>query len=49
MTSYQPLSAVETGSFSKIAISLASPDTILSWSKGEVTKPEYFARRFSGQ
>ena len=31
---------VETGNFSKIAVSLASPDTILSWSHGEVTKPE---------
>jgi DNA-directed RNA polymerase subunit beta' len=31
---------VETGNFSKISISLASPDTILSWSHGEVTKPE---------
>ncbi len=31
---------VEQGSFSKISISLASPDTILSWSHGEVTKPE---------
>ncbi|MBU1982945.1 DNA-directed RNA polymerase subunit beta', partial [bacterium] len=31
---------VETGIFSKIGISLASPDTILSWSHGEVTKPE---------
>ncbi|MFZ5433088.1 MAG: DNA-directed RNA polymerase subunit beta' [Calditrichota bacterium] len=30
----------ETGNFSKISISLASPDTILSWSHGEVTKPE---------
>jgi len=26
--------------FSKISIGLASPDTILSWSHGEVTKPE---------
>ena len=26
--------------FSSIALNLASPDTILSWSKGEVTKPE---------
>jgi DNA-directed RNA polymerase subunit beta' len=31
---------VETGNFTKISISLASPDTILSWSHGEVTKPE---------
>ncbi|MBI5059803.1 DNA-directed RNA polymerase subunit beta' [candidate division KSB1 bacterium] len=31
---------VEQGNFSKISISLASPDTILSWSHGEVTKPE---------
>jgi DNA-directed RNA polymerase subunit beta' len=31
---------IETGHFSKISISLASPDTILSWSHGEVTKPE---------
>jgi DNA-directed RNA polymerase subunit beta' len=31
---------IETGNFSKIAVSLASPDTILSWSHGEVTKPE---------
>ncbi|MDD5088180.1 MAG: DNA-directed RNA polymerase subunit beta', partial [bacterium] len=30
----------ETGNFSKIGISLASPDMILSWSHGEVTKPE---------
>jgi DNA-directed RNA polymerase subunit beta' len=30
----------ETGAFTKIAISLASPDIILSWSHGEVTKPE---------
>ncbi|MEK7263546.1 MAG: DNA-directed RNA polymerase subunit beta' [Bacteroidota bacterium] len=26
--------------FSKITISIASPDTILDWSRGEVTKPE---------
>jgi len=26
--------------FSKISIGLAAPDTILSWSRGEVTKPE---------
>ncbi len=31
---------IESGNFSKISISLASPDTILSWSHGEVTKPE---------
>jgi DNA-directed RNA polymerase subunit beta' len=30
----------KTGSFTKISINLASPDTILSWSHGEVTKPE---------
>ena len=40
MTSYQTPGAAETGSFTKISISLASPDTILGWSKGEVTKPE---------
>ncbi len=31
---------IETGNFTKISISLASPDMILSWSHGEVTKPE---------
>ena len=40
MTSYQTHGATEAGSFTKISISLASPDTILGWSKGEVTKPE---------
>ena len=29
-----------TADFDSIRISLASPDTIRSWSKGEVTKPE---------
>lgn len=30
----------ETKDFSRFALNLASPDTILSWSHGEVTKPE---------
>lgn len=56
-----PFTSQETAkkSFSKITISLASPDMILSRSHGEVTKPETinyrsfrkktvcFARRFS--
>jgi DNA-directed RNA polymerase subunit beta' len=40
MTAFAAPKLEETGDFSRIAISLASPDTILSWSKGEVTKPE---------
>ncbi len=40
MTPYSTPEMEETGSFTRIAISLASPDMILSWSKGEVTKPE---------
>ncbi|MBU1920313.1 DNA-directed RNA polymerase subunit beta', partial [bacterium] len=30
----------QTGLYSQIKVGLASPDTILSWSHGEVTKPE---------
>ena len=36
---FQP-EAKTTGDFSKITISLASPDYILEQSRGEVTKPE---------
>ena len=31
---------LEVNNFSAIRISLASPDQIREWSKGEVTKPE---------
>lgn len=31
---------LEKKTFSKIALGLASPDDILSWSHGEVLKPE---------
>jgi DNA-directed RNA polymerase subunit beta' len=40
MTPYSAFDMEETGSFTRIAVSLASPDMILGWSKGEVTKPE---------
>jgi len=35
-----PVEKIENQDFSSIALNLASPDTILSWSHGEVLKPE---------
>ncbi|MBT6730826.1 DNA-directed RNA polymerase subunit beta', partial [Candidatus Peregrinibacteria bacterium] len=40
MPPYKKPHAAATDSFDAVALSVASPEDILSWSKGEVTKPE---------
>ena len=38
---------LEVNNFSAIRISLASPDQIREWSKGEVTKPQLLKHLFN--